>query len=102
MFPFLVFHNRRQLKHITDKDHLHAAERCVRLIPYHSQQGVNRIHCIGPHHRDLVYDEGVETLDDITFDAGQFGFCKELILVIYIGISTAPNRFVSRDISAEG
>jgi len=60
---------RRQLKEITDVEHLHAAEGQQRLLAEMPEDGIYRVQRIGAHHTDLVDDEEFEFLQEFAFGA---------------------------------
>src|SRR5690606_28796191 len=52
--PFLVFGHGWQLEHITNEQNLDTPKPFIGTLPDMTQNEINRIKCITPHHADLI------------------------------------------------
>ena len=62
----LLFKNRRQLIHITNKNQLHSAKGSLRFSDI-SERQINCIYHICPNHTYLIYDKGLQLLYQFSF-----------------------------------
>ncbi len=68
--PFVIFYNRFQLKHIPDKQDLFSAERFAQIAGVDAQDAVYRIYDICTYHRNLVYDDQLDLLEQLAVRLG--------------------------------
>lgn len=63
----MILHNRRQLKQITDHQHLHATEGPGKITTNTSHTVIDGIEHIGAKHTYFINDEQIKTTQHLLF-----------------------------------